>query len=119
MIAASVIRDVERLIAEGLSSRQIARRLPVSRETVRRVAAGQVTSAGRGAAAGERSDSIPPTKCPRCGGKSSQCPCRLCFTNASDAQPIKIPDGIEIGLQPAEQERLEAIRRNRQQREAA
>ncbi len=83
MIAADLIAEIQRLLAEGkLSQRKIAKLTGVSRGTIGAVASGKRQLQEREAdcwEAGLEPQPGPPQHCPGCGGLV-YLPCRLCRT---------------------------------------
>ena len=55
------IAEIQRLIGQGIGQREICRRTGISRTTIRRIARGQRTAAGR-------DHCQPARRCPGCGG---------------------------------------------------
>ena len=80
MLADSVRHDIEQLLAEGRSRREIARRLGVSRTAVRAIAA---ETFGRRRPDPERASfhNRPRQRCPSCG-YSVPLPCVFCRAKA-------------------------------------
>ena len=86
MIATALVEEIRRLLREGgVSQREIARRLGVSRGTVNAIACGKRHDNPVGNRRHEEDDFTPPTglprRCPGCGGLT-QMPCLACYIRA-------------------------------------
>jgi hypothetical protein len=82
MLATAVIEKIEDLLVSGgLSQRQIAEHLGVSRGTVNAIALGKRRCQAKPQAEDFRFPSGPPQRCPGCGGMA-QMPCLLCRVRA-------------------------------------
>lgn len=88
------------------SRRSIARELPVSRETVRRVAMGILT---------QGADLPEPARCPGCGHKT-ETPCRICAARRRLKAALKIPRRRLNGGYQTKAQRAEAAAEARQRK---
>jgi len=120
MIAPDMIQEVERLLAEGVTQREIARRLPVNRESIARIASGW-----RDARAFRRQTEHDAERlawplgaaerCPRCGGVVLM-PCRRCLTESARTRPAH-PARDENDSDEGDVFRLQLRRRSRRRYE--
>ncbi len=84
MISPAVVDEVRRLLGEGLSQREIARRTGVSRGSVIAIDRGKTASVPRGRETAISALRIagPPVRCAGCGGRV-YLPCQLCTIRAA------------------------------------
>ena len=125
MIASSVLKEIQRLLAEGKwSFREVGRMTGVSHGTVSRVAHGQLPIAIAPEPLDEEEPgalSGPLVRCRGCGGRVEM-PCRLCSVRERSAGPSRVsmerateasdePLGLDLTAQ--QQARYEEIRARR------
>ena len=119
MIAASIIAEAQRLLAAGLSYRQVAAKTGISRGSVGEIANGRISAKRRrdkewlGVNPRGR-----PARCPTCGGMVVM-PCMACRVRAAKKGRGKRVEGREenlrpdFDLRPEQQKRLDRVRRMR------
>lgn len=124
MIAAIIVDDVCRLLAEGtLSQRKIARLTGVSRGSVGAIASGKRPAYETPPKEEDEEPTGPPQRCLNCGGMAYM-PCRLCRTQKTIVKTRqstlrhKTMDMIallELNLRPEHRARYEEVRTWREQ----
>jgi len=117
-----VIAEVKRLLAEGLSQREIARRLGISRGTIGAIATGRRPDYSDRADEPKIDPNAPKVRCGGCGGKVAM-PCLACRDRAAAARKRSKVQGSRFKEEPAElalelrpdhQARYEEVHRARQ-----
>lgn len=94
-VTTATIESAQRLLREGISHRQIADQLGVSRQTVAEISAGRLTTAMR-----EQSSAAVVTRCPTCGYLVTP-PCLFCTINPPEPESKATPlSPLSAGPQP-------------------
>jgi transcriptional regulator with XRE-family HTH domain len=128
MINPTLVDEVKRLLADGVTQRGISRRLSISRGSVGAIASGkrpnyEALRAAREDKLAPLPNNAPSERCPGCGGKQ-QMPCRVCRTRGDKQQrleraravldaarrsPEHSPDNLTMDLHPEHQARYERL----------